>query len=158
MTGKEIANLAREYLGAPFLFGGRDPEHGLDCIGQLILMGRRMTQCPESFDLPPYTIPPDPGLFDHYLPLFLDEIPIGQIAVGDVVVLRGAVGGRRRREGQQGPPQHVGIIGDYASAPDTLSLIYVNESQTIKRVTESRLEPETQQRIYKAFRFRNRTA
>lgn len=157
MTGKDYANLAREYLNAPFVFGGRDKTAGIDCIGLLIVIGRRTGQCPENFDLPPYTNPPDPGLFDHYLPLFMDEVPADQVTVGDAIVLRAPVGGKRRRDGELGQPTHVGIVGDYASAPGILSLIYVNEAQNLPRVTESRLDKETQSRIYKVFRFRNRT-
>ena len=157
MSGTDIANIARQYLGTPFIYGGRDPVHGLDCFGHLLLVARQMDQCPLDFDLPPYTSPPDPTLFDQYLPQFMNEVLLWNMGPGDVVVLRAAVGGKRRREGAIGEPRHLGIIGDYQPAPGHLSLIYVNESAGLHRVTENRLDEETRGRIYKVFRFRNRT-
>ena len=40
-TGSEITDIARKYLGVPYLWGGTDPARGLDCSGLVQLVYRQ---------------------------------------------------------------------------------------------------------------------
>jgi cell wall-associated NlpC family hydrolase len=41
-TEEQTLSVAREYLGVPYVYGGTDPKHGLDCSGFVQLVYRRM--------------------------------------------------------------------------------------------------------------------
>lgn len=42
IADSRIVDIARQYLGVPYVFGGTDPAHGLDCSGLAQLVFRRL--------------------------------------------------------------------------------------------------------------------
>lgn len=49
MTGNDLANAAAGLIGTRFRLGGRDPAHGLDCIG---LLQAALARCGRTIALP----------------------------------------------------------------------------------------------------------
>lgn len=51
MTGKDLAQAALELVGVPFRLHGRDPRHGLDCVGVLAASLRNSAAFPNRYCL-----------------------------------------------------------------------------------------------------------
>jgi hypothetical protein len=107
-AGEQVVSIAKEYLGIPYVYGGSDPNVGLDCSGFVQLVYRRM-----GIELPRVTY---------------DQVNAGvpvdraDLRPGDLVF---SVGDRGRRVNG-----HVGIfIGDgkWIAAPKTGDVVRVQD-------------------------------
>ncbi len=87
MTGVELAAAARSLIGTRFRLGGRDPAHGLDCIG---VLQAALERCGQQVRLPQgYTL----RINDLSVWLPAPEscglsLADGEIVAGDVVLCR----------------------------------------------------------------------
>jgi cell wall-associated NlpC family hydrolase len=101
ITGQTIVDAARTMLGVPFHHQGRNRTAGLDCIGLLVeaanLAGIKLR------DVVAYTRRPFDGRLMRELTSQLDEIPLDEAKVGDVVAVALA-----NKE-----PHHVVLLTDY---------------------------------------------
>ncbi len=88
-----------DYIGLPYLNGGRDPGYGLDCWGLILLVGREQyaQNIPDFLYQDAENTVETGKLFDFRR--FWSAIPFGQERAGDVVVLLIA-----------GTPCHAGIV------------------------------------------------
>jgi hypothetical protein len=87
--GELVALRARAYARkkTPFVWQGRLPGVGLDCLGLVICSGIAAGALPEGFDVEPYTEPPRGDRFVEALREYLDEIPVEEAMPGDVLLL-----------------------------------------------------------------------
>lgn len=137
-----LVDIAREWLGTPFLHQGRRKHIGCDCIG---LMLGVMDEAgiwvdgvsPLKLDVPDYTMQPDGKRLKAALVRYLQPVPIDKMVPGHIALMR------FERE-----PQHVGIIGDY-QRDNALSLIHCY--QQAGKVVEHRLDSKWQRRIIAVF-------
>ena len=82
---KSMIDTAKEYLGAPYRYGGMDPKKGFDCSGFVYTVARKnQIELPRSSSLMAAAVP---------------HIPIREAVPGDLVFF-----------GDRGRIQHVGII------------------------------------------------
>lgn len=137
MTADDIVAVARACLGTPFRHQGRRAGQGLDCAGLAIHVARTLGY--PVCDVSGYGRDPAPGQLQAALQAqpALVEIPRGQEAAGDLVLMRWA-----------DHPQHVGIC-----AGQTL----IHAHQPSGRVVEQRLEPWARL-IVAVYRFREAEA
>ena len=94
ITGREIVEDARKYLGVPYKVGGRSRD-GLDCV-QLVMLIARDFGFPWECETP--TIDPNSGVGCEKVDTVLREcgfvqIPVTDGQLGDLVVLRIPLGG-----------------------------------------------------------------
>lgn len=140
MTKYDVANKVRELHGLRFRKYGRTIKHGLDCVGVPIWVGQQLGLVGEV-DVPPYTFPPDPELFDLLLPQFGDEVDVPDI--GRVLVLRG----------DNGKAQHMGIVvpAMYTGNLHCIGAIY---SPSRAYIGEYKLDAVVRSRIHKVYQYR----
>jgi cell wall-associated NlpC family hydrolase len=102
---QQVVDVAKQYLGVPYVYGGTDPSHGLDCSGFVQLVYRRL-----GIELPRVTY---------------DQVKVGQpvdradLQPGDLVF---KVGDGNRVNG------HVGIYiggGQWINAPHTGDVVKI---------------------------------
>ena len=130
---------ARSYLGTPFRHQGRNPSHGIDCIGLLVLAARACGLPQTDRDSTAYGRDPFDGLLEsHLAAAFGPAFPFAQAVPGDIAAIRfvGAI-------------RHVGIVGDY---PEGLSLIHTSGSTRF--VTEHVIDRKWAKRIAGVYRVR----
>lgn len=125
---------ARSLLGTPFHHQGRLPGVGIDCVGVLIVVARRLGLVPPDFDVTGYTREADgvslmARLRDHVVPVMRPQ-------AGDIGVYSW---------GQH--PHHVGILVPYR---DDFAIVHAL-SQSPAMVKETRLLPHMRQRGVFAF-------
>lgn len=118
MTGPELALAARVLVGIPFRLHGRDPRHGLDCIGVLEAACGCRALLPNGYTLRARDLPLTP--LAARLGLLETE---GPIEIGDVVIVR------------PGPCQHHLAI---ATGPDS----FVHAHAGLRRVVEGPLSAD----------------
>lgn len=120
------ADIARTFLGVPFLHQGRS-ERGLDCVGLLVLVFRALGY--PVADLEGYSRNPHHGLLVANLEAN-GAVPVDEPQVGDIAVIAFTT--------RNGEPvwRHVGIVGD--DVHGGLSLIHACSS--VGFVTEHRLD------------------
>lgn len=92
-----IVAAAREYLGVPFRYHGRN-RLGLDCVGLLWVTTRDLGY--EIDDNTSYTRDPQGELINAKLEEISDPVPTNELRLGQIVKLRQSV-----------YPMHVGILG-----------------------------------------------
>jgi hypothetical protein len=124
VTAEEFIEAARELLGVPFQHQGRT-KAGVDCVGVVLWAGKCTGLIPTAFDLPPYTLPPMPSLFDEYLPQFADRMERERKA-SDILVMAAKPGGKAR---------HLGIATDSG-------VVYMDRTLSLSRVTECRVDSQ----------------
>lgn len=94
VTRRRIVNAAEALLGVKYLHQGRDAATGIDCVGLLVLVGKRI-RYPEIFDLEDYRRVPSASKLIEMLRANLDEIPLSEVRAGDIYLMR--LGGRKPR-------------------------------------------------------------
>lgn len=97
-TRTQIIQAARELLGVRFLHQGRDPNTGLDCVGFLVALGRRIGY-PDIKDVTDYRRVPSAEVIRQTLRHNCDEIPVDEVGDGDIYLMR--LGGIK--------PRHVSV-------------------------------------------------
>lgn len=95
----EIVKAAATMLGLPFVHQGRDPEVGVDCVGLLVVMGR-IIGYPDLVDAEAYRRTPSAFVIRDVLAKNCDEIPMEEVGVGDIYLMR--TGGIK--------PRHTAIV------------------------------------------------
>lgn len=140
----EAEKIARSYLGTPFVHQGRVPGVGLDCAGLVINVARDLGRVAPDFDVSNYAQQPDKTSIVDACDLYLTRVPKDQAQPGDVIVIA-----------WDRWPQHLGIMGVYALAPEHRTLIHAFQRQGEKKakVVEHRLTPDLMRRIVRAYRF-----
>ena len=133
-TRAAIVAEARSFIGTPFLHQGRMKGVGVDCIGLVIEVARKLGMVAPDFDVNGYGREPDGTLLDQ-LAQHLSRTSEAEMKPGDVVVVRFA-----------GDPQHVGIVSPYLYEGRRA---IVHASSTIGGVIETRLLFGAQERAMK---------
>lgn len=132
MTDAEhIIEVARTYMGVPYLHQGRN-RAGLDCIGLIVCVARDLGMDVQDMDR--YTTDPEPEKLMAGLAGHLQEIPIGEAAIGDVGLFRVKV-----------IPQHTAILTD-------VGMIHAYSSPSANRVVEHGIS-NWAERMVAAYRF-----
>lgn len=118
---------ARSYVGVRWRHRGRTREHGIDCLGLLILLAQDFGFPFDLFDDDhEYSMRPD----DYFLVqrLSVEMTPLNSwrdAKPGDVVLMRWR---------PENPPQHVGIV----TSIDTAMIVCIHASRATRRVVETR--------------------
>lgn len=94
-----IVAAARSHTGVRWRHQGRSREHGIDCVGLLICVGRDLGLCAPDFDISGYAKRPEMGWLERELGTYLQPGAAG--LPGDVMLFAFA-----------GEPMHVGIVSD----------------------------------------------
>lgn len=130
-TPEEVIAEARTWIGCPFLHQGRT-RHGIDCIGQFIVVGRSLGLVAPDFDYTGYGREPLPGELER------------------VVALNGCV----RHDGEPRPgmmvlikwhkqPQHAALVG-HSGEYETL----IHAGGGFSSCVEHRLDAKWRKRIH----------
>lgn len=139
MTKLDVANKARELDGVRFRSYGREPKLGLDCVGVPIWVGQQLGLV-GAVEVPPYTFPPDPLLFDELLPQFGDEV--SEVDIGSVLVMRNP----------EGIVQHMAIV---VPALYTQTLHCIGAIINVRAfIGEYKLTAEMRSRIHRIYNYR----
>lgn len=106
MTRDSVIAEARALLGVRFTHQGRHVEHGLDCLGFLLVVAQRAGihfngTMPEALDQTDYGTRPDAVMLKAKLDTWLQPCA-GDAEPGDVLLLD-----------IQGIPQHLALVSDY---------------------------------------------
>ena len=133
-TGADIAATARSYLGIKFAHAGRLPGAHLDCIG--ILTGIAQEHGFVCNDDATYPARPDGEILLRELARSMDQIPIEEAGVGDVVALW---------IHKKDRPQHAGVLSEYG---------IIHTHSGVGKVAEHVLNDQWRKRIHSAWRFR----
>ncbi len=98
ITREQIIEAARSYIDVPYKQQGRSREHGLDCVGLIVMVGHDTGYT--DFDFLEYGSNPDGETMERLLNEHLDRLPSFEDArAGDVVSMDFGDG-----------EQHVGIL------------------------------------------------
>lgn len=99
VTRQQVIDNASRMLGLPFLHQGRSLETGVDCVGLLVVMGQ-LIGYPDIKDVEGYRRIPSAETIRSVLSQNLIEIPLTEMGVGDVFLMR--MGGIK--------PRHTAIL------------------------------------------------
>jgi len=149
VTRAEMAAKARELvaLRVPFRPYGRTLER-MDCVGMIVWLGQHFGLIEDAVELPSYTFPPDPKMFDEWFPKWGVEKPTSAKAEGDVAIFYGA----SKR------PQHTGVLVRSLTSPERWVVVGVTFSATRPWVGEYALSPDMERTIYKLYGWRGVSA
>jgi cell wall-associated NlpC family hydrolase len=86
-TRQQIIDAAMSMLGVRFLHQGRDPETGVDCMGFLVCIGRKIGY-PQIVDNTTYRRMPKAELIRETILQNCDEIPVDDAGPGDFYLIR----------------------------------------------------------------------
>jgi cell wall-associated NlpC family hydrolase len=84
MTGDDVAHAALALVGTPFRLHGRDPRHGLDCVGVLAIAICARAALPNSYTLRGGRLEE----IERLAPSLGLETAAGRILAGDVLLFR----------------------------------------------------------------------
>jgi NlpC/P60 family putative phage cell wall peptidase len=138
--GERIAEIARGWIGTPYVHQASVKGAGCDCLGLLRGVWRELHGS-EPEDAPPYS--PDWAeatgreTLREALARHMTEIPAARIAPGDVALFRMA---------PRGPAKHCGIVADRRGVP---TLIHARRN---KRVSEEPFSAFWRRKLAHAFR------
>lgn len=149
--GAVIAAKARELLNPPVPFRpyGRTLT-GIDCIGVVMWVAAQLGIWPvfrrdTEHALPKYSFPPQPELFDEIFPQYADEVPVDEMAEGDIVIFIN----------ERGTPQHTAIAVKPLKGKAPLELVGILLDPSRRRMGEFELTAHLRSQIYKVYRYRN---
>ena len=108
-TRSQIIQSALDLIGVRFLHQGRDPATGLDCVGLLVEVGKRVAY-PHVDDVAAYRRVPSAEVIRQMLHATTDEIAMSEIKDGDVYLMR--MGGVK--------PRHVDFAATYNARASVL--------------------------------------
>lgn len=121
MTGDDVVNTARSYVGTKFVHQGRLRNAGIDCLGLLICVGREVGVASAYPDPRDYKLAPDTDAMRRGLCAHLMPVPFSERQLGDVLWFRAPLS-----------PQHLGII----SKLEPLTVIHASNAITLMRCLE----------------------
>jgi cell wall-associated NlpC family hydrolase len=130
-SNDDVVACARSFLGVRYRHQGRSREHGIDCIGLLVMVARELELVPHDFDVNGYPRMPDGTLFD---------LLGAHLAAGGDVTLAGSVLAMEFG----GEPHHTGIASD-------IGVIHVYAQ--VRRCVEHRLDARWLARVRGSFIF-----
>lgn len=87
VTRQRIIEVARSYIGLPFVHQGRSKETGVDCVGLLVCMGTEL-EYPNLIDAEAYRRTPSANVIRAILGANCDEIPTHEAQEGDMYLMR----------------------------------------------------------------------
>lgn len=87
VTRQQIIDAALSLNGVPFLHQGRSEETGVDCVGLLVLIGRKIGY-PEIVDVTDYRRMPKEHVVREVIGQNCDEIAIEDARPGDFFLIR----------------------------------------------------------------------
>lgn len=127
---------ARSWLGTRFHHQGRLKGVGVDCAGLVAQVAQAVGMAVD--DHIDYTHRPDGVLLQAVCDAQMTHIDINEIAPGDVLLMK-----------FDSLPQHLAIVGDYASG----GLSMIHAYAPARQVVEVRLDEGWRQQIVAAYRF-----
>ena len=142
MTSREhVIACARSFLGVRFAHQGRSAQHGLDCLGLLLVSAQKAGIClqgcsPLQLDRRDYGTWPDQDFLQEMLSRYLAVTSHPE--PGDVVLLR-----------IEGRAQHLALISNY---PEPGELGMIHAYAPARRVVEHRFDEHWQQRLHATYR------
>jgi hypothetical protein len=141
-TARDVIACARQFIGVRFAHQGRSTA-GLDCLGLLILTAQRLglrfdDDAVDALDIPNYGTRPDTLLLKQKLDTHLIPIPLRDLSVADVVVLK-----------IDGLPQHLALITDY---PMQGELGMIHAYAPARQVVEHRYDAHWRRDSYLTYR------
>lgn len=139
MSGEKIVTAARRWLGTPFHHQGRVKGVGVDCAGLVIGVACELGIM--DIDVTGYGHRPDDREMERLVRAHLDEIPLAEVAPGDVLLLL-----------IDGHPQHLGILTDPGSGSGA-GVGLIHAYAPARKVVEHRIDEVWASRIVAAFRF-----
>jgi cell wall-associated NlpC family hydrolase len=99
ITRNEIIEIAKSYIGLPFVHQGRSKDTGVDCVGLLVCLGQEMGY-PDLKDAEAYRRIPSANVIRSILGQNCDEISVEEAKEGDIYLMR--LGGIK--------PRHAAIL------------------------------------------------
>lgn len=139
-TAASVIAHARRLVGTPVRHQGRDPAVGLDCVGLLVSVSRRMGI--EPHDFLDYDCPPDPGVLMRELRKGMDEVPrLEEASPGHALVFRLHL---------KGDAQHLGVL----THRETLIHALILRNRKRNRVSEVTMDRRWWRLCCGAFAFR----
>lgn len=135
MTGRRIAELARDWIGTPFVLGGRLKGVGADCAGLVIGVAREAGLLEESFDVVGYADGVGTDLARELLESRMDRVE-GDPRPGDVLLLT-----------VLGNPQHLAVVD---LDPDGIIHAY----RPVRKIAVHAYDEKYRRRTVSVWRFR----
>lgn len=134
ITREQILSAARECLGTPFHHQGRICGAGLDCIGLMVHVARKLEIF--FYDNVTYSRDPMPEILTYELGKVLTRIPPEQVKAGDVLVFW--------MNKKSKFPQHIGIATDKGM---------IHTWAGVRMVVEHHLTERWKERLLYVYRF-----
>jgi len=136
ITRDQIIKEARTFKGVPFKHQGRSRKYGVDCVGILVIMGKKYGIYEESSINTRYPQNPEVFKIKETLDEILIPIDKDKFREGDILLFKIPF-----------HPQHVGIVTNYSKQ----SYGMVQAYQTVGKVVEHRLDQRWCDRIVQAY-------
>lgn len=138
-----MADVARTYVGTPFVHAGREPGKGMDCAGVVIAAARAVGLL--SWDNRNYQLEPDPAAICAALEEHCERVPpLEWLEPGDVFLF--AICGH---------PHHLGML---SLLPESGTFgapgYFVHAYQSCDLVTETALDDPWKRRVRAVYRWR----
>lgn len=137
MDLNKAVEMARSWVGVPWVHAGRNPEYGIDCQGIITESFRRSgwrPNDPEAVYDTSYGQRPDVRKMMKVLQGEGELVPVAEIKKGDVILFR---------------PFHLALV---TSAEDG-EVLFLHSNRILERVTETRLDGTWKERILGIYRF-----
>lgn len=142
-TRKDVVKFAREEIGTKYRHQGRESGKFLDCVGLLVVIGKRMNY-PNIVDPRVYRRTPSATVLVETLRQNMEEIPVADVRAGDIYLMR--LGGVK--------PRHTAIkTSDEVDIKNGKYPTIVHAYKPEKIVIEQSLRP-FEQWLVKGFRIR----
>jgi hypothetical protein len=145
-TAADFTRECRALVGRPYIRYGRTIE-GLDCVGVILFVGKKLGLIPPGFKVSFYTEPPDPVMFTELLPPFCDRVELKDLREADILLLAS--------EPQASDPHHMMVAARSLTA-DRWSAIGADISPVAPRITEIRMYAQRLDAMVRSvYRFRD---
>jgi NlpC/P60 family putative phage cell wall peptidase len=134
-TRQDVVTKAREFLGTPFRHQARLKGVGIDCVGLMLCTAHELGMF--HYENAVYGRQPQNGMLVRILRTILDEVPIDDLQIADVMVFW------IRPESKA--PQHIAIRTDYGM---------IHTYADVGKVVETTFGKKWRRRLCHVFRFR----